>query len=208
MGKIKVRKDRKRYSYVDFPDGIDEEYPLDFHSPYGCSNGVADQYTRDYYRMYGIPTVVFRQSCIYGPRQMGMEDQGWVAHLAISAYHGRPITIYGDGKQVRDILYVDDLVDAHMKAVMKIEKAAGQVYNIGGGRENSLSLLEYLGLLEKKVKKKIKVKYAPWRPGDQKVFISNNEKVKKELNWIPRTSIKKGVDNLLDWIKENKNLFN
>lgn len=207
MEKAKVKLKGKRYSYVDFLDGIDEEYPLDFHSPYGCSNGVADQYTRDYYRMYNIPTVVFRQSCIYGPRQMGMEDQGWVAHLAISAYHGKPITIYGDGKQVRDILYVDDLVGAYLKAVEKIADVAGQVYNIGGGRENSLSLLEYIRLLEKKVGRKLKVKYAPWRPGDQKVFIANTAKLKKELGWTPKTPFKKGIDNLLNWIEENKKLF-
>lgn len=207
MDKIKVKKNSSRYAYVDFPEGIAEDYPLDFHSPYGCSNGVADQYTRDYYRMYGIPTVVFRQSCIYGPRQMGMEAQGWVAYLAISAYKGRPITIYGDGKQVRDILYVDDLVAAYLAAVAKIEKVAGEVYNIGGGKENALSLLEYLRLLGKKINRKVKIKYAEWRPGDQKVFISNNAKLKKELGWVPKTSFKEGVDKLLDWIKENKNLF-
>lgn len=207
MGKIKVKKSRKRYSYVDYPDGISEAYPLDFHSPYGCSNGVADQYTRDYYRMYGIPTVVFRQSCIYGPRQMGIGDQGWVAHLAILAYNNRPITIYGDGKQVRDLLYVDDLIEVYMQAVKKIEKVAGQVYNIGGGRGNSLSLLEYIDLLEKKIKRKIKIKYGQWRPGDQKVFISNNGKARKELGWEPKISFEKGVANLLDWIGENGDLF-
>lgn len=207
MGKIKVKKGRRRYSYLDFPNGIDEDYPLDFHSPYGCSNGVADQYTRDYYRMYGIPTVVFRQSCIYGPRQMGVEDQGWVAHLAILAHHSKPITIYGDGKQVRDLLYIDDLIGVYMQAVKKIEKVAGQVYNVGGGRENSLSLLEYIDLLEKKIKRKIKIKYGQWRPGDQKVFISNNGKARKELGWEPKISFEKGVGNLLDWIGENEDLF-
>lgn len=206
MEKVKVKESPTRYTYVDYLNGIDEAYPLDFHSPYGCSNGVADQYTRDYYRMYKIPTVVFRQSCIYGPRQMGIEDQGWVAYFAIATVLCRPITIYGDGKQVRDILYVDDLIDAYMRAVSYIDKAKGQVYNVGGGNSNALSLLEYIGFLEKK-KKKINIKKAKWRMGDQKVFISNNAKLMKDLDWSPKTSCKKGVGQLMQWVVKNKSLF-
>ena len=204
MEKERVREKRLRYSYVDYPEGIDEQYPLDFHSPYGCSNGAADQYIRDYYRIYGIPTLVFRQSCIYGERQMGVEDQGWVAHFAICANSGRPITIYGDGKQVRDILYVDDLIDAYLKGIERISKVAGEIYNIGGGAQNALSLLEYIALLESRTGKKLKIHYGPSRPGDQKIFISNNTKAEKELGWKPHTSYKKGIAHLLQWIEQQK----
>lgn len=207
MDSLRVGKGETRYSYLDFPCGISENFPLDFHSPYGCSNGAADQYTRDYQRIFGVPTVVFRQSCIYGPRQMGMEDQGWVAHFAICGELGRQITIYGDGKQVRDILYVDDLIDAYFAAVEKIKKSAGEIYNIGGGVANSLSIIEYLKILEAKLGKKVKIRFSDWRPGDQKVFISDNSKVEKELGWKIKNPYEKGLDKLLDWVKENKRLF-
>lgn len=204
---VKVRRSAKRYFMVGFPQGINEEYPLDFHSPYGCSNGVADQYTRDYHRMYGLPTVVLRQSAIYGPQQMGMENQGWIAHFIISSLLGRPITIYGDGKQVRDLLYVDDLVDAYLKVIENIDKVAGEVYNIGGGKKNSLSLLEFIDLAEKKIGRKLKFKFGDWRPGDQKVFISDNRKIKKELGWKSKVALNDGVDELFEWIRKNKKLF-
>lgn len=207
MDGVKVNGGKYRYDYVRYKNGIAENWPLDFHSPYGCSNGVADQYTRDYYRIYGLPTVVFRQSCIYGPRQMGMEDQGWVAHFAISALFGRQINIYGDGRQVRDLLYVDDLISAYLAAVEKIDVSRGKVYNIGGGLENSFSLLEYLKLLEKLDGKKIKVSFSDWRPGDQKVYISNNSKLKKELGWAPQVSSQDGLKLLYEWVKDNKHLF-
>src|SRR5262249_5811128 len=129
-----------RYEFQDFPNGISEAQPLDFHSPYGCSKGAADQYVRDYARIYDLPTVVFRMSCIYGPRQFGNEDQGWLAHFIIAAVTGRPITIYGDGKQVRDVLFVEDLVRAFELAAERIETTAGQVYNIGGGSGNALAV--------------------------------------------------------------------
>ena len=207
MDSVKVSKGETRYSYMDFPCGIAENFPLDFHSPYGCSNGAADQYTRDYYRIFGVPSVVFRQSCIYGPRQMGMEDQGWATHFAICGELGRQITIYGDGKQVRDILYVDDLIDAYLLAVERIKKSAGEIYNIGGGVANSLSLLEYLKILEAKLGKKVKIRFSDLRPGDQKVFISDNSKVEKELGWKIKNPYEKGLDKLFDWVKENKELF-
>lgn len=207
MDSLRLGKGETRYSYLDFPRGISENFPLDFHSPYGCSNGAADQYTRDYYRIFGVPSVVFRQSCIYGPRQMGMEDQGWVAHFAICAETGRQITIYGDGKQVRDILYVDDLVDAYLLAVEKIKKSKGEIYNIGGGLANSLSLLEYLKILEASLGKKVKIRFSDSRPGDQKVFVSDNAKVEKELGWKIKNPYEKGLGKLLDWVRQNKELF-
>lgn len=205
--KVKVGRLRCSFANTDFKEGISEDFPLDFHSPYGCSNGAADQYTRDYYRIYGIPTVVFRQSCIYGPRQFGVEDQGWVAHFVIAAYFNRPITIYGDGKQVRDLLYIDDLIKAYETAVEKQDKAAGQIYNIGGGSKYSLSLLEYIKFLEDKLRKTVKVKFSKWRPGDQKVYISDNRKLKRQLGWEPKISPEVGIARLLTWIKENEELF-
>lgn len=205
MEKIKVRENASRYTLIKMPHGVDEEFPLDFHSPYGCSKGVADQYTRDYFRIYGLPTVVFRQSCIYGPRQMGIEDQGWVAHFAKSSLLRKPISIYGNGKQVRDLLYVGDLVNAYLKAVEKIDSVAGEVYNIGGGKENSLSLLEFVKILNKLNGRKVKISFSDWRLGDQKVFISDNRKAEKELVWSQQTSVNKGVKNLLDWIKKEIN---
>src|SRR5437667_6059288 len=141
MKEVKVTEEERRYAYSDLPCGISEEQNLDFHSPYGCSKGAADQYVRDYHRIYGLQTVVFRQSCIYGSRQFGVEDQGWVAWFMIAAVSGRPLTIYGDGKQVRDVLWVEDLVDCYEKALQSIGKNAGKIYNIGGGAGNTLSLL-------------------------------------------------------------------
>lgn len=204
---VKIKEGKLRYSFVNYRKGIPESFPLDFYSPYGCSKGAADQYFRDYFRMYGIPTVVFRQSCIYGPRQMGIEDQGWVAYFAIASQLGRPITIYGDGKQVRDLLCVTDLINAYQKALSGIKNSAGQVYNIGGGAENSLSLLEYLSMLEKFSGRKVGTKFKDWRPGDQKVYISDNGKMMKELGWKPLVSYKKGLKELFDWVSENKGIF-
>lgn len=201
---LKTKKISKRYVFKDDMDGVDEKCLLDFHSPYGCSKGAADQYMRDYFRIYGIPTIVFRQSCIYGPLQMGMEDQGWVAHIAISALNGKTVTIYGDGRQVRDLLFVDDLVNAYMKAVNYIGKAAGKVYNIGGGKDNAVSLLEYIKHLEKVLGKKINTTYSAVRPGDQKIFIADNSKVTKDLKWRIKTPFNRGIIKLLSWIKKNK----
>ena len=139
-----------RYEWKNKPTGIDESCPLDFHSPYGCSKGAADQYVRDYARIYGLRTVVFRQSCIYGPRQFGFEEQGWVAWFAIAAATGAPITIFGDGCQVRDLLWIDDLCDLYRAAIDKIDKVKGQVYNIGGGPANALSVVEVVKMLERR----------------------------------------------------------
>jgi len=196
------------YAFSDFPEGISETYPLDFHSPYGCSKGAADAYVRDYARIYDLRTVVFRMSCIYGTRQFGNEDQGWLAHFIISTVLGRPITIYGDGKQVRDLLYVDDLIEAMQLAIDRIDVAAGQVYNIGGGPGNTLSVWAQLEkLLTQRLGREIPVQYGDWRPGDQPVYVSDIGKAGRNLNWVPRVSIEEGVDRLWRWVMESKDLF-
>lgn len=207
FGGVKVKKGKTRYLFTENKRGIDETFPLDFHSPYGCSKGVADQYGRDYFRIYGLPTVIFRQSCIYGPRQMGVEDQGWVAYFAIAAILSRPIVIYGDGLQVRDILYIDDLTDLYIKAVEKIDKVRGKIFNVGGGAQNSVSLVEYLDYLGKLNGQRIKVKYSDWRPGDQKIFIADCDLARKNLGWKPRTNWREGVLKMFDWISRNKKIL-
>ncbi len=186
--------------------GINEKIPLDFHSPYGCSKGAADQYILDYSRTYGLKTVVFRMSCIYGPHQFGTEDQGWVAHFLISALQDEPITIYGNGKQVRDILYVDDLIDAFMLAHKNIDSLAGEVFNIGGGPENTVSLLEILKLIKEKADKEMDVSFEDWRTGDQYYYVSNTEKFKEATGWKPKHTISQGVENLVRWLCENRNI--
>lgn len=145
MEDVAVREDHARFAYRDLPEGVDEERSLDFHSPYGCSKGCGDQYVRDYHRIFGLRTVVMRQSCIYGRRQFGVEDQGWLAHFCIAARLGRPISIYGNGKQVRDILWIDDLIAAYEAAARRIDFVAGRIYNIGGGARNSLSIWQEFG---------------------------------------------------------------
>lgn len=208
MEEVKIIKKGKKYAYRDFPEGISEAQNLDFHSPYGCSKGTGDQYTRDYYRIYGIKTVVFRQSCIYGTHQFGIEDQGWVSWFTIASVLNKPITIYGDGMQIRDVLYVEDLVRAYEIAIKNIKKSAGKIYNVGGGAKFTLSLLELVDLLEKKLNKKIKYASADWRPGDQPVYISNISKIKKGLGWQPKISVSEGTSLMIDWIVKEKKLIN
>jgi CDP-paratose 2-epimerase len=208
MEDVVVVEGEKSYAYRDYPHGIPESYPLDFHSPYGCSKGAGDQYVRDYARIYGLPTVVFRQSCIYGTRQFGVEDQGWVAWFLIAAVTGQPITIYGDGKQVRDLLWVDDLLDLYDLAVQKIEVAAGQVYNVGGGPGNTLSVWRELGpILAELMGREIPVAWDDWRPGDQPIFVTDIRKAERELGWRPRTSREEGVRRLYEWVAANRALF-
>ena len=208
MGDVPIIEKESRYVYRDVPEGIPESFPLDLHSPYGCSKGAGDQYVRDYARIYGLPTVVFRQSCIYGPRQFGVEDQGWVAWFMIAAMLGKRITIYGDGKQVRDILYIEDLLDAFDAAVRQIDRARGQIYNVGGGPQNSISVWrEYGPLLEELLGYPVRPTYAGWRPGDQRIYVSNVGKASTELGWRPRIGIREGLTRLYDWIKANKHLF-
>lgn len=208
MEEVELFEEPTRWRYKDLVNGCPETQPLDFHSPYGCSKGTGDQYVRDYARIYDLPTVVFRQSCIYGPRQFGIEDQGWVAWFIIAAVMGRPITIYGDGKQVRDILHVDDLTRAYDLAVEKIDTARGQVYNLGGGPANVMSIwAEFKPKLERLLGKPIDVSRGDWRPGDQRVFYADVTKAKNELGWEPMINVEEGVNTLFEWVKTNQSLF-
>lgn len=208
MEEVELFEEPTRWRYKDLVNGCPETQSLDFHSPYGCSKGTGDQYVRDYARIYDLPTVVFRQSCIYGPRQFGIEDQGWVAWFIIAAVMGRAMTIYGDGKQVRDILHVTDLIQAYDLAVEKIDVARGQVYNLGGGPANVMSIWAEFGpKLEAMLGKSLNPARGDWRPGDQRVFYADVSKAKLELGWEPRISVDEGVKMLFDWVVTNKVLF-
>ena len=208
MEDMAVVEQETRYLYRDLPGGIPESQTLDFHSPYGCSKGAGDQYVRDYARIYGLRTVVFRQSCIYGTRQFGVEDQGWVAHFCIAAALGRPISIYGNGKQVRDVLWIKDLVRAYDLAAEKIGVAAGKIYNIGGGPANAMSVWAEFGpLLEELAGHPIPVKYGDWRPGDQPVYTSDISRAQRELGWTPQVGLREGIARLWRWVRENPALF-
>lgn len=191
--------------HVDL-NGINESRNLDFHSPYGCSKGSADQYIKDYSRIYDLPTVVFRMSCIYGPHQFGNEDQGWVAHFLIKAIQGETITLYGDGRQVRDILYVNDLVKAMLKAHENMDKISGEVFNIGGGTNNTISLLELLDYIEQLSREKPIVKFNSWRTGDQKYYVSDIEKFSTITGWEPKVNVYEGVEKLYKWLLKNRRL--
>ena len=208
MEDVKVVEEATRWRYAELEHGCPESQPIDFHSPYGCSKGAGDQYVRDYARIYGLRTVVFRQSCIYGPRQFGIEDQGWLAWMIIAAVTGRQITIYGDGKQVRDVLHVEDLLNAYDAAIERIDVAKGQIYNMGGGARNVMSIWAEFGpILERLLGKKIEVARADWRPGDQKVFYADTRKAKQELGWEPKIGLEEGIEMLFNWVKENRELF-
>jgi CDP-paratose 2-epimerase len=196
-----------RYVYADAPGGVPETAPLDFHSPYGCSKGSADQYVRDYHRIYNLRTTVFRQSCIYGYRQFGVEDQGWVAWFTIAAQQGRPMRIYGDGKQVRDVLFIEDLLDAYDAAFSRADAAAGRIYNIGGGPSNAISLRQLLRYLETRAGRPLEVSFHDWRPGDQRVFVSDIRRSGDELGWTPQTSWPQGIERLSQWVEEHQVLF-
>jgi len=205
---IPVRETETRYEFEDAPFGIDETQGVDFHSPYGCSKGTGDQYVHDYSKIFGLNTVVFRQSCIYGPHQFGIEDQGWLAWFFISALKERPITIYGNGKQVRDVLYIDDLVRAYELAALHIKKTKGQIYNIGGGVENSISVWQEFSALVKELSgKEPQVEYKEQRSGDQKIFIADIRKALKDFEWKPLVGVKEGCQKLYQWICDNKELF-
>jgi CDP-paratose 2-epimerase len=208
MDEVEVIEQENRYAYANLPMGCSEHQPLDFHSPYGCSKGAGDQYVRDYHRIYELPTVVFRQSAIYGQRQFGIEDQGWMAWFVIAAVTGRPITIYGDGKQVRDMLFIDDLLNAYDAALEGLANAAGQVYNVGGGPDNTLAVwTEFEPILEKLLDRKIKAGRGTWRPGDQKIFVSDIRKAKHDLGWSPKIGVQDGIVRLYDWVQANRSLF-
>ena len=203
MRDLETTEKEKRYEYSNFK-GIDENRPLDFHGPYGCSKGTGDQYTIDWARIYGLKTVVFRQSGIYGPHQFGIEEQGWLAWFVNALLFDKPVTIYGDGKQVRDVLYVDDVLEAYDKALMNINETRGKAFNIGGGNDYSLSIWELFEILEKLSDKKFKYNFGDWRPGDQKAYISDITKAKNSFDWSPKVSPKEGVEKLYAWIDQNK----
>jgi len=203
---LQVREGERRYEFVD-SRGVPESQLLDFHSPYGCSKGAADQYVRDYSRIYNLKTVVCRQSCIFGPRQFGIEDQGWVAWFIIATVLSKDITIYGNGKQVRDLLYVEDLVKLFDMLFQQIESISGSIFNIGGGFENSLSLLEFLDILSEKAGRKVEYKTDSIRPGDQPIYISDISLVKERVGWQPSTTVNEGIEYLWRWVNKNKSLF-
>ena len=184
--------------------GINERRRLDFHSPYGCSKGAADQYVIDYARTFGLRAVVFRMSCIYGLHQFGTEDQGWVAHFLLRALHGEPITLYGDGLQVRDILFVDDLVNAFMLALKHMDEVKGQAFNMGGGPANSVSLLEVLDIIGDVHGKKPRVHFDGWRPGDQRYYVSDTAKFQAATGWKPQVGVREGIERLYNWLHENR----
>lgn len=199
---IKLIEEEKGYRFADNRKGIDENQPLDLTSPYGCSKGCADQYVRDFARIYGMKTVVLRQSCIYGLNQFGIEGQGWLAWFIISHLSNKSVTVYGNGKQMRDILYIDDLLDCYDKAIENADAVKGEIYNVGGGPENQLSLLEFFDIISDLSGKAIKHEYGEERKGDQKIYVSDITKVKNALGWHPRVSVKEGILRLYNWIKE------
>jgi CDP-paratose 2-epimerase len=196
-----------RHRLPEQPLGINEQMPVDLHSPYGCSKGVCDLYMLDYARVYGLRTVVFRQSCVYGPRQFGVEEQGWLAHFAITAKLGGGITIYGDGRQVRDVLHVADLLDVYQAAIDRIDEAQGQAYNIGGGPEKTFSLLEAIYRLEARYDRAIPLRFEEWRAADQCVYVSDIRKAETDLGWRPKIGAEEGLAALCEWVEDNTALF-
>jgi len=185
-------------------EGVPESRPLDFHSPYGCSKGAADQYVIDYARSYGLQTMVFRMSCIYGPRQFGTEDQGWVAHFILRALRGEAITIYGDGKQVRDILFVDDLVNAFLLAEQNAAQLAGRAFNIGGGPANAISLLDLLDRIESLHGQRPAVTFDTWRTGDQRYYVSDTRAFEQATGWKQKVGAREGIGRLYEWLAEHR----
>ncbi len=188
-------------------DCTPETQPLDFSSPYGCSKGAADQYVHDYATTFGLPTVVFRMSCIAGPHQFGNEDQGWIAHFLYSALQDKEICIYGDGRQVRDVLAVQDLVRAFEAASERQETTAGQIYNVGGGADNAISLLELIERIEKLLHKRVTYRFCESRPGDQSIYLTDFTKLRQHIGWSPRISVPQTIENIRDWWKHNQQLF-
>lgn len=205
---LKLRETPTRWEFADRCSGVSEQARLDFYSPYGCSKGTADSYMRDYHRVFGLRTIVFRQSCIYGPHQLGLEDQGWVAWFIIAGLLGWPITIYGDGKQVRDLLHIRDLLTAFDLAIAHPDKTVGQVYNIGGGPTNTISIwFELRPLLEKLLGQKLQATFAPVRPGDQLIFVADTSKAKADFGWEPRINFRQGLRELFTWLKEHEDVI-
>ncbi|HEX2645234.1 MAG TPA: SDR family NAD(P)-dependent oxidoreductase [Thermoanaerobaculia bacterium] len=207
MEDVDLRLQGRRYEPADETlrrHGFGEARRLDFHSPYGASKGAADQYVLDYARSYGLRTAVFRMSCIYGPHQFGNEDQGWVAHFLIRALEESPITLYGDGMQVRDVLYVEDLVRAFLLAEQNIGTIAGQAFNIGGGAGQTVSLLELLDLIGELHGRRPRISFEAWRTGDQRYYVSDTGKFQAATGWKPRVNVREGVSNLYNWLAEHR----
>ena len=196
----------KRYLPPD-PNGVSEAQHLDFHSPYGCSKGAADQYVRDYARIYGLPTVVFRMSCIAGPQQFGNEDQGWVAHFLYSALQGSPVMIYGDGRQVRDVLCVNDLMRAFEAVRLKQATTAGQIYNVGGGPKNTVSILELLSEIKRLTGCAVECGFSPSRPGDQLVYVTDFRKLRHHTGWQPKMDVRATLECMHAWWRTHSELF-
>lgn len=204
VNKVEVEEEVTRYAFEDkFRNGIPVTYPIDLceHTPYGCSKLAADLYVQDYGHLYGLRTGVFRMSCIYGPHQFGVEDQGWIAWFIRATLLGNPITIYGDGKQVRDVLYISDLINAYDLFVKSNIKQ--EVFNVGGGPSNTISLFELLDMLEKITGKRSKIRFGDWRKSDQKVYVSNISKIRERLSWVPKISPEVGIRKLTEWISTN-----
>jgi CDP-paratose 2-epimerase len=204
---IPLRKAASRYEPVSAAlrrGGIDESTCLEFHSPYGCSKGVAEQYVLDYARTFGLRTVVFRMSCIYGPHQFGTEDQGWVAHFLITALRRQPLTIFGDGLQVRDLLFVDDLVEAMLAAQANIDRLSGEAFNIGGGPANATSLVELLDLIGDVTGERPLARMEPWRRADQRYYVSSTRKFGEATGWAPQVGVRSGVTRLLEWLLQHR----
>jgi len=206
LANIPIQEEKKRYSFKNLK-GISEKQPLDFCSPYGCSKGCGDQYVLDYARIYKLNTIVFRQSCIYGSRQFGIEGQGWLAWLISSLIFNKPVFLYGTGKQVRDVLDVSDLINAFDLAFKNIKKTKGKAYTIGGGPKFAVSILEFFEILENISEKKIIYKIKPWRLVDQKVYISDISSAKKDFGWIPQITPIEGIKIMYEWILQNKHLI-
>jgi CDP-paratose 2-epimerase len=207
LDQLELRTTKLRYEPADLEfrrAGFNEHCGLDFHSPYGCSKGAADQYVLDYARCFGLPAVVFRMSCIYGPHQFGNEDQGWVAHFLIQALQGRGITIYGDGRQVRDVLYVDDLVEALLAAERDVARIGGQAFNIGGGPANTLSLLELVEHIAELTGERPELRFDGWRNGDQKRYVSDISRFHAATGWAPGTAAREGVARLAAWLRAHR----
>ncbi len=205
---IDFEENELRYFSKDYANGFDESTPLDFHSPYGCSKGSADQYMLDYARIFGLKTIVFRHSSIFGGRQFATKDQGWVGWFCQKAYEikhnisGEKFTISGTGKQVRDILFGLDLIECYKLAIKNIDKTRGQVYNIGGGMGNSFSLLELFKTLESNLNIKMDYKELPWRESDQKVFVADISKAKKDFGWEPKINKYEGLQKMYEWVEK------
>jgi len=206
LSSVNFKEEEEKYIFLNKKLGIDENQNLDFQSPYGCSKGASDQYVIDYHRTFGVDGVVLRQSCIYGNNQFGIEDQGWIAWMTLCTIFKKRINIFGNGKQVRDILHISDLVNLFYE-ISKKKTIKSRVFNVGGGSKNSISILELIDYLKKISNENIKIKFLKERTGDQKIYISNNQRVFRELKWKPKISKNKGLKLIYDWIKKNKNQF-